>query len=189
MEASDTAIIEEVLRGNADAFRGLVDRHGRSIFRLGYRMTGNENDADEVVQETFLRAYRQLSGFETRASFSTWLHRIAINCAIDLVKARNRRFESATDLEGESIVDKLAGAEPDPDRRLRSGEMRAAVERALRRLSDSERTAFVMRHFEGMSIQEIGSVLGTKVSATKNTIFRAVQKLRGELEPLVRTDV
>jgi len=185
MEASDSAVIEQVLSGDADAFRQLVDRHGRAIFRLGYRMTGNEHDADEVVQETFLRAYRQLARFETRSSFSTWIHRIAVNCAIDLVKARNRRGQSATNGEGESIVSVLPSDDPDPDRRLRSREVQAAVRRALGSLSDAERTAFVMRHFEGMSIDEIGEALGTKVNATKNTVFRAVQKIRHQLEPLV----
>src|SRR5215813_11868414 len=77
--------------GDADAFRALVDRHSRSLFRVAYRMTGNQQDAEDVVQESFLRAYKQLGKFDERASFGTWLYRIAANCSLDLVRARKRR--------------------------------------------------------------------------------------------------
>ena len=83
MEGSDAAIVLQVRAGDIDAFRGLVERHSRKVFHLAFRMTGNEHDAEDIVQETFMKAFRQLSRFESRASFGTWLHRIAANCALD----------------------------------------------------------------------------------------------------------
>src|ERR1043165_3145992 len=90
MEVTDLAALGRAREGDPDAFRLLVDKHSRVIFRVAYRMTGNEHDADDVVQETFLRAYKQLDSFEERANFSTWLHRIAVNCSLDLLRARGR---------------------------------------------------------------------------------------------------
>src|SRR5512140_1859550 len=94
MQQDDLAVVRQVQAGDRDAFRALVERHSRSVFRLAYRMTGNEQDAEEVVQETFLRAYRSLDTFEERAQFSTWLHRIAVNCALDLLRSRQRHSEN-----------------------------------------------------------------------------------------------
>jgi RNA polymerase sigma factor (sigma-70 family) len=87
---TDVAVVSRARSGDADAFRQLVERHSKPMFRVAYRMTGNEHDADDVVQETFLRAYRQLRNVEHRANFGTWLHRIAVNCSLDLLRARGR---------------------------------------------------------------------------------------------------
>src|SRR5438034_1551418 len=87
---TDLAVVSRARSGDADAFRQLVERHSKAVFRVAYRMTGNEHDADDVVQETLLRAWRQMGGFEERANFSTWLHRIAVNCSLDLLRSRSR---------------------------------------------------------------------------------------------------
>src|SRR5881394_1590003 len=87
---TDVAAVGRARDGDSDAFRLLVEQHSRLVFRVAYRMTGNEHDADDVVQETFLRAYKQLGRFEERANFGTWLHRIAVNCALDLLRSRGR---------------------------------------------------------------------------------------------------
>ena len=91
MEQTDAALVGQARAGDPDAFRLLVERHARSLFGLAYRMTGNESDAEDVVQESFLRAYRQLKSFDQRASFGTWLYRIAVNSSLDLVRSRRRR--------------------------------------------------------------------------------------------------
>jgi RNA polymerase sigma factor, sigma-70 family len=95
MEESDALVVARILSGDSDGFRILVERHSRSVFRLAYRMTGNEFDADDVVQETFLRAYKQLSRYESRSSFSTWIYRIASNYSLDLIRSRQRMKISA----------------------------------------------------------------------------------------------
>ena len=156
----------------------LIDEHAHSTFRLAYRMTGNEADAEDVVQETFLRAYRQLGRFDSRAKFSSWIHRIASNYAIDLIRRRKRWGLSALDDHAP-----LQSATPDPERATESAEFGDEIEEALATLTPRERVAFVMRHHQGCSIREIGSVLGTRDNATKNHIFRAVRKLRRALAP------
>ena len=189
MEPTDQATVARARTGDPEAFRVLVDRHSRSLFGLAYRMTGNESDAEDVVQESFLRAYRQLRQFDGRASFGSWLYRIAANCALDLVRARRRRAEMASPAEAEDgdVLASLPSAEPAPDRLALNGEMSRKIEAAMRRLSDAERVAFVLRHFEGMPVEEIGRVLGCRPSAAKHSVFRAVQKLRRELEPAMST--
>src|ERR1035438_1813561 len=105
MELSDGTYVTRARSGDSDAFRALVERHSRSVFRLAFRMTGNEQDAEDVVQESMLRAYKQLGKFDDRASFGTWLYRIAANCSLDLVRSRKRRGEHltpATDANGET---------------------------------------------------------------------------------------
>src|SRR6266404_1775320 len=95
MEDSDSVAVARVKSGDGEAYRVLVDRHSRSVFRLAYRMTGSEPDAEDVVQETFMRAYKQLHRWEARSSFSTWLYRIAANYSLDLVRSRKRHGEVA----------------------------------------------------------------------------------------------
>jgi len=181
---TDQALVDRARTGDADAFRALVESHSRALFGLAYRMTGNESDADDVVQESFLRAYRQLGKFNGRASFGSWIYRIAVNCSLDLVRARQRRSEHSQPAEGDlDPVDSLPSAEPGPDRVAFSGQMRQRLVAAMSRLSAVERAAFVLRHFEGMRIEDVGRTLGCQPNAAKHSIFRAVQKLRRELEP------
>jgi RNA polymerase sigma-70 factor, ECF subfamily len=194
MEVSDAAVVMQVLAGDKDAFRVLVERHSRSIYRVAYRMTGDPQDSEEIVQETFLRAYKSLQHFELRANFSTWLYRIAINRSLDFLSAKKVRMRNK---DAYQIVDEpdpedgrqmqLPATGPGPDRLLISGEIRKKVALAMNRLTPAERVAFTMRHMEGQSIDEISQTLNLKISAAKNCVFRAVQKIREQLEPLVST--
>jgi RNA polymerase sigma-70 factor (ECF subfamily) len=145
-------------------------------------MTGNQQDAEDVVQESFLRAWRRLGKFDERASFGTWLYRIATNCSLDVMRSRKRR---AADAQVEDPVLSLPSGDPTPERVAMSGEVRERVAEAMNQLSASERTAFVLRHFEGMRMEDVSRVLGCQPGAAKHSVFRAVQKLRRALEPLV----
>lgn len=187
MEVEAGGAVERARSGDSDAFRLLVEQHSRAIFRLAFRMTGNEEDAEDVVQETFLRAYRQLDKYEARSSFSTWLYRIASNYSLDLIRMRKRHEEKRErgSVEDRDILQSIPVDSPGPDRLLYGIQISDRVNAALNELSAQERTAFVLRHFEGQSIQEIGEALGTGTNATKHSIFRAVQKLRKSLEPMV----
>ncbi|MFL6198776.1 MAG: RNA polymerase sigma factor [Thermoanaerobaculia bacterium] len=178
MEPDDEALVQQTREGDADAFRVLVERHGERVFRLAWRITGDEASAEDAVQETFLRAFRSLHRFDARSRFGTWLHRIAVNTAIEAM--RKRRPE--THLEEPEPV---PSTEPGPERAALSQEVQRTVRSALGELSTMERTAFVLRHFEGRPIAEICRHLGLKESAGKQAIFRAVRKLRRALEPLV----
>ena len=190
MELTDRTFVARVRAGDADAYRVLVERHGRALFRLAFRMTGNQQDAEDVVQESFLRAYRQISKFDERASFGTWLYRIAANCSLDLVRSRKRRSEHQPLLgdspaEVDDPVLSLPSTDPTPERAALSGEVRDRLAEAMNELSATERTAFVLRHFEGMRIEEVSRVLECQPGAAKHSVFRAVQKLRRALEPVM----
>lgn len=189
---SDAAAVERTLAGDRDAFRVLVERHSHNVFRLAYRMTANRQDAEEVVQEAFLRAYQKLGQFAARANFGTWVYRIAANYAIDRMRQRKkeeaRKVEPAVHEQGteNDPVTLVPDAAPTPERLAHNIELRKHMEIALAALSHSERTAFVMRHWEGCAIEEIAEVLKSSSGAAKNTVFRAVQKLRLALQPFVR---
>src|SRR5688572_13929332 len=188
MEEIDVAVISRARAGDSEAFRVIVERHSRSVFRLAFRMTGSEQDAEDVVQETFLKTYKRLQSFEARANFGTWLYRIAVNCALDLMRKRRRHEEHHETLQPdfEGMADH-SGEGASPDGMLFSVEVQKRVREAMEILSPMERSAFVLRHYEGMSIEEIGQALGLRTSAAKHSIFRAVKKMRGVLEPLMST--
>ena len=188
MEVTDAAIVAQILAGDRDAFRVLVERHSRSIFRVVYRMTGNQQDTEEIVQETLLRAYKSLERFELRANFSTWLYRIAVNRTLDFLNTRKAQmhkdaYQIVENPDAEEKQVQLPAADPGPDRLLLSAEMKRKIAGAMGLLTPAERVAFTMRHMEGRSIEEISQALNLKVNAAKNSVFRAVQKLRQQLEP------
>jgi len=187
MQESDPHVVARARDGDREAFRALVERHSRYIFGLAQRMTGNAEDAEDVVQETWLKAHRQLSRFEARADFRTWLHRICVNCSIDLIRARRHREDAhdPADLEEGPLSERGSESQPMPDRLAASAQVGARVQEALTRLTSLERAAFTLRHVEGMSIEEVGVKLGLKTSATKHSIFRAVRKMRAALAPYV----
>src|SRR3954470_20556057 len=177
------AVLARARQGDSEAFRTLVERHSRRAFQLAYRMTGNEQDAEDVVQESFIRAYRQLGRFEARAHFATWLHRIVANCSVDLIRSRrNRHDHASTDDLGPA--DQPEAENANPERLAASAQIERKVSAAMSALSPLERAAFTLRHYEGRSIAEIGKTLGLGTSATKHSVFRAVKKLRMALEPL-----
>ncbi len=184
----ESALVGRAQSGDDDAFRSLVEEHGPELLRLAGRLTGCRDSAEDVVQEALLKAYRALERFDGRSRVGTWLHRIVTNCALDHLRRGRRRPEEATDqeTEDEAPVDRLASTEPGPWRRVQAAETRRRVTASLERLTPLERAAFVLRHFEERSLAEIGQILGRPENTAKQTLFRAVQKLRRELSPLVR---
>src|SRR5271165_7083578 len=186
MGKNDHETIRAVLSGDKDAYGALVVRHSRSLFRAAFRITGNEADADDVVQEAFLRGYRKLDSFESRSSFGTWIYRIAVRCALDRIGSRKwngfSRVGEDNDPEQDEVQveDEAAG----PERLALSGEIGAMQEAAMQSLSAIERTAFVLRHMEDRTTEEIGAALGIQPNAAKQAVYRAVHKLRHRLAAL-----
>ena len=188
MQVTDAAVVAQVLAGDREAFRILVERHSRSLYHLVYRMTGSAQDSEEIVQDTFLRAFKALGKFELRSNFGTWVYRIATNRTLDFLKSKKmsdtQTYRIAEDPDPEdSRQIQLAASGPGPDRVLIGEEMKTRMAQALSLLTPAERVAFTMRHMEGRSIDEISKTLNLKTSAAKNSVFRAVQKLRQQLEP------
>ncbi len=186
MDESDHAIRRAVLAGDKDAYGALVVRYSQTVFRVAYRITGNEEDAEEVVQEAFLRGYQKLGDFEGRSTFATWIYRIASNCAFDLMSRRKvdpqNRIAEESDPEQRDV--QVADIKAGPDRLLLSREIDVRQQAAMRSLTATERTAFVLRHMEDRSTEQIAAALNIAPNAAKQAVFRAVQKLRRQLAPL-----
>jgi RNA polymerase sigma-70 factor (ECF subfamily) len=166
MPQTDAAAVALARDGDSEAFRALVERHSRAVFRLAQRMTGSPN-------------------------FGTWLHRIAVNCSIDLIRSRANREtgHEVEDLEQFGAASERTDAmSSSPERLMLSSEVQDRVQAAMASLSAMERAAFALRHFEGQSIEEISRALGLKTNAAKHSVFRAVRKMRVALEPFVAAD-
>jgi len=185
MEPTELELVRSARNGDAEAFRGIVERYSRGLWRAAWRVLGDGEAAEDAVQEAFLRAWRSLDRFDERAELSTWLYRIAINAAIDQRRSRRRREGVSAkldeDLDGQP---RATTDEPDPQRRALSGEIARRARAELERLPAAERTAFLLRHFEGRAIAEIASALGRGENAAKQAVFRAVRKMRRALGPL-----
>lgn len=187
----DDELIREAQQGHRTAFDTLVRRYDQSVLRLALHMLGNEQDAQDVHQEAFIKAYRHLSNFRFECSFYTWLYRIVTNLCLDQLRRRkSRREDPATvvDAVGEemdllsNVQDERAMANParELDRKL-MGERIAA---ALDKLTPRERTVFELKHYQGLKLRTIGDMLSTTEETAKNTLFRATRKLRANLEEL-----
>src|SRR5882724_325710 len=141
MEWSDETAVARARAGDTDAFRVLVERHSRTLFCLAFRMTGNEQDAEDVVQEALLRVHRKIEKFDERASFRTWLYRIAVNCSLDVVRARKRRSEFSGPADPEmkdDPLESLPATDPTPDRVAMSEQARRRIAAAMEDLSAVE---------------------------------------------------
>lgn len=189
MESLDAAAVALVRAGDREAFRPIVDRYSEMLFRLAYRITGNETDAEEVVQETFLRAYRKLDSFDGRSGVGTWLFRIATNYSLDLLdgrKARPQLLATDRDEDENQLEERVWSDRPNPEQLAYSAEIKTNIDAALQSLSGVERTAFVLRHVEGCSIEEIAATLKVRSGAARQSLFRAVAKMRKFLAPAMR---
>jgi RNA polymerase sigma-70 factor, ECF subfamily len=186
MEASELEGVRRARRGDAETFRGIVEAYSRPLWRAAFRVLGDQAAAEDAVQDAFLRAWRALDRFDERAEFSTWLYRIAINAAIDHRRERSRRERLSgplpEDFDGQVTA---RSTEPDPHRSAFGRELIDRAQEAIAALPEAERTAILLRHFEGCSIAEIARALGGGENAAKQAIFRAVHKVRAVLGPLM----
>jgi RNA polymerase sigma-70 factor, ECF subfamily len=189
MDKAETEAIRDVLAGDRDAYRVLMDRHFCSVSRIAFRITGNEADAEEAAQEAFLRAYNKLPSFRQDSTFSTWIMRITMNTAINLVERRNRDLsyhapriadEPSTTNHTVRIADRQAG----PEGILLNREATSLRRTAMAELTPMERTAFTLRHMEDVPMAEIATALNVTTNSAKQAVFRAVSKLRRSLTPL-----
>jgi RNA polymerase sigma-70 factor (ECF subfamily) len=187
----DDELIREAQRGERAAFDSLVRRYDQSVLRLALHMLGNEQDAQDVHQEAFLKAYRHLGNFRFECSFYTWLYRIVTNLCLDQLRRRkSRREDPATviDSRGEemdlmsNISDTRAMA--NPARELDRKRMGVSINQALDKLTPRERTVFELKHYQGLKLRAIGEMLSTTEETAKNTLFRATRKLRTNLAEL-----
>jgi RNA polymerase sigma-70 factor, ECF subfamily len=184
----DTMLIREAQRGNRVAFEELVRHYDQAVLRLALHLTGSESDAQDIYQEAFLKAYRNVGTFRFECSFYTWIYRIVTNLCLDHLRKRQVRKEDAhvaTDSSGEEydllsqVPDARAGANPERD--LMRRELGGRINRALDKLTPRERMVFELKHYHGLKLRTVGEILNTTEETAKNTLFRATQKLRGSL--------
>jgi len=189
--SEDDDLIREAQRGDRTAFDSLVRRYDQSVLRLALHMLGNEQDAQDVHQEAFLKAYRHLGNFRFECSFYTWLYRIVTNLCLDHLRRRkSRREDPATviDSRGDEL-DLLSNvsdtrAMANPARELDRKRMGECINDALSKLTPRERTVFELKHYQGLKLRTIGEMLSTTEETAKNTLFRATRKLRTHLAEL-----
>lgn len=186
MDKDEKDAIRRVLAGDRDAYRVLMERYFVQVHRVAWRITGDESDAEEAAQEAFLRGYNKLAGFRMDAQFSTWITRIAMNTALNLVERRNRDLgHHAERIDGaEDGALHIADAGATPERVALDAETAQMRRAAMAALTPMERTAFTMRHMEDVSVAEIACALNIQPNAAKQAIFRAVGKLRRALAPV-----
>jgi RNA polymerase sigma-70 factor, ECF subfamily len=189
--ADDEALVRQAQQGSTSAFEELVRHYDRVVLRLAMNITGSYEDAQDIYQEAFLRAYRNLGRFRFECSFYTWIYRIATNLCLDHLRQRqlrNRdiiteRFEEGDE---ETMLDRVPDQRPatSPERAALSREVRDRIRMALGRLSPRERVVFELKHYQGLKLQTVATMLNTTENTIKNTLFRATHKLRVELAEL-----
>ena len=184
----DDELIRQAQRGERGAFDQLVRRYDGAVLRLALHMLGNEQDAQDVHQEAFLKAYRHLSNFRFECSFYTWLYRIVTNLCLDALRRRKSRREdpsTVTDSSGDvidlmaNLSDNRSGANPELE--LRRKHLNERIQSALGLLTPRERMVFELKHYQGLKLRTIGEMLQTTEETAKNTLFRATRKLRANL--------
>ena len=182
MTWTDEELVARSRSGDAESFNQLITRWERPIYALAYRVIGREEDARDVTQETFLRAFRGLAAFKGQAKFSSWLYRIALNLCRDWIR-RKKRSPMATlpeDVELEDVVSDAAPTETVEDLVSRR-ELSELVEAAMARLPEEQRTAIILKEYHGMTFQEIADLQGCPLSTVKTRLYQGLSVLRREL--------
>jgi RNA polymerase sigma-70 factor, ECF subfamily len=186
--ATETELIREAQQGSRAAFDLLVRQYDQAVLRLALHLTGSEQDAQDIHQEAFLKAYRYLGNFRFECSFYTWIYRIVTNLCLDQLRRRKARREDPAvmvDASGEemdllsNVSDDRAGA--NPDRELQRKILGQRIQAALEKLTPRERMVFELKHYQGLKLRTIGEMLNTTEETAKNTLFRATRKLRANL--------
>ena len=189
--ATETELIREAQKGSRTAFDTLVRQYDQAVLRLALHLTGSEQDAQDIHQEAFLKAYRYLGNFRFECSFYTWIYRIVTNLCLDHLRRRKSRREEQSivcDSNGEemdllsNISDTRSMA--NPERELERKMLGQRIQDALAKLTPRERMVFELKHYQGLRLRTIGEMLQTTEETAKNTLFRATKKLRANLAGL-----
>ena len=182
----DTELVRLTRCGHQEAFSELVRRYHHRVLRTTRSLVKSRDDANDLAQETFLKAYCSLQGFRGGSQFYTWLHRIGVNCALDWRKARRRRQAFGALVEQWERPGAAVSAPNAPDAGVTRAELHDALDRAIQDLSPEYRDTLVMREVDGLTCREVASELGCSEGTVKSRLFRAKRRLREILEPTYR---
>jgi RNA polymerase sigma-70 factor (ECF subfamily) len=180
---TDEELVARSVRGDAESFNQLITRWERPIYALAYRVIGHEEDARDVCQETFLRAFRGIGAFKGQAKFSSWLYRIALNLCRDWIR-RARRTPVVQAPEGVDLGELLAerGPAESIEELVTRRNMSRLVAKAMMTLSEEQRTAIVLKEYQGLTFQEIADLVGSPLSTVKTRLYQGLSTLRRQLE-------
>ena len=183
MASSDEELVARSMGGDLDSFNQLVLRWERPIYALAYRVIGREEEARDVAQETFLRAFRALSGFKGQAKFSSWLYRITLNLCRDWIRKEKRTRVSQAP-EGLDIIELAGAATPTEtiEQRIGRKDLGRAVSKAMAALPEEQRTAIILKEYHGLTFQEIADMLGCPLSTVKTRLYQGLSVVRKQLE-------
>jgi RNA polymerase sigma-70 factor (ECF subfamily) len=186
LQPPDEELVTLAQKGDHGAFGQLVQRHQGKIYGLVYNMTSNKQDAEDMVQEIFLKAHKALPRFKGRSSFYTWLYRIAVNRTINFLKKRKKRQAFSLDdmdagVERDPAYVEMTGHEG-PRRDARISELQERLNEALQKLSDKHRTVVVLHDIQGVPHEEIAKMLGCSSGTVRSRLFSARQRLQAELK-------
>lgn len=183
MVATDEELVARSMSGDAESFNQLILRWERPIYALAYRVIGRDEDARDVVQETFLRAFRALPGFKGQAKFSSWLYRIALNLCRDWIR-RRRRTPIVEAPEGIDIIELASEKGPveSIEDLVARREMSRVVAEGMQKLPEEQRTAIVLKEYHGLTFQEIAELQGCPLSTVKTRLYQGLSVLRRHLE-------
>jgi RNA polymerase sigma-70 factor (ECF subfamily) len=173
-QLSDLELVQEVRRGKRQAFTELMRRYQQRVYWTARRIVGRHEDADDIAQETFIKAYLALGDFRGDSSFFTWLYRIAVNLSLNAV----RKQQVLKYLRQSDIINRILPAEGSPDQELEVKETESRFLRAITSLPEKQKAVFVMRYFDEMSYEDISKVLKTSVGGLKANYFHAIRKIR-----------
>ena len=189
MERTEALLIADLCEGDETALAPLVEKYKRMVYRLAMQITKNHADADDVMQETFIKVYRSIRTFRKDAAFETWLYRIAVNEALNFVKRRERQrvttLETASESEYEAVTRHRAQVANDPHAHAEKAELRHHVTKAVNSLSLKHRTVVILHEFEGLTHAEIASILNCSEGTVRSRLHYARKKLRTLLKPYV----
>jgi RNA polymerase sigma-70 factor (ECF subfamily) len=183
MTRTDEELVARAQGGDVESFNQLIVRWERPIYALAYRVIGREEDARDVCQDAFLRAYRALPGFKGQAKFSSWLYRIALNLCRDWIRRQRRApvSQMPEDTDASELAAETGPAESIEDLVARR-ELSAIVEDAMSVLSEEQRTAIILKEYHGMTFQEIADMQGCPLSTVKTRLYQGLSLLRRRLE-------
>ena len=171
---SDNELVQEVRNGRRQAFTALMRRYQERVYWVARRIVGSHDDADDIVQETFVKAYLALGEFRGDSSFFTWIYRIAVNLSLNALRKR----QVLNYLHESELLSRILPSQDDPGKDLENSEIESALQRAVTTLPEKQKAVFVMRYYDEMTYEEIGRVLKTSVGCLKANYFHALRKVR-----------
>lgn len=187
MELIEQRIVKRAQKGDRLAFAELVELYKDKLYNLGYRMLGNPQEAEDIAQEAFLRAYANLNKYNANHKFSTWIYRIATNLCIDRIRKKKADYSLDAEvdgIEGGDMYSRLKSSGDTPEQAAVRNEARQEVQDAIEALPDNYRTAVILKYLHDLSLQEISEILEVPVSTVKTRIHRGREALRAGLRPM-----